>query len=205
MKTLAAGIAVATAFSFTLTAIPAHAAPGSTGSASAVTTRALPPGSVRHQAGPYWVWFGPNNWSAAGGAYGILILGPGKRTLDYGFSSTVCANGATLNDSVKNYFAGQRKQLKQKGIKKLKLKAGKIKQLSAASFGPNYFRQIVEFSGRTGKTNIRGEIYYDYSINDHTYCFTRSQSRTAPASGYNRSIKQLRSIQSTLAYSGPGA
>lgn len=198
---LVAGLVGVAALGSGLVAGPAQAVSNDAG----VTVRALPPGSVRHGENQYWTWFGPQNWTAAYGAYGITIFGTNKRTLDYGFSSTVCANGATMNASVKNYFAAKRAQLRQSGVKKLKLKVGAIKQLPPASFGPNYFRQIVEFSGRSGRTNIRGEVYYDYGINNSLYCFSRSQSRTAPAAGYNKSIRQLRSVQSNLAYYGPGA
>lgn len=168
--------------------------------------RALPAGSIKHAENRNWTWFGPSNWTAAYGTYGISIFGPNKQMVDYGFSSTVCSNGATAAASARNYFAGQRAQLRRSGVKRIKLKVGTIKNLPAASYGLNYFRQTVQLSGRSAGSNIRGEVVYDYSAANGTlYCSTRSQSRVAKAAGYARTIKQLRSIQATLAYFGPGA
>lgn len=169
------------------------------------TLRALPSGSVPHRS-QYWTWFGPRNWTAATGAYGITIYGPKKRVVDYGFSSTMCANGYSVGESVRNYFAGKRAELKRSAGKRYKFKTGRIVQLPAGSYGANYFRQGISFAGRSGRTKVRGEVIYDYRVDGGYYCFQRGQSRTVPAGKkWKTYLKQLRSIQSKLAYFGPGA
>lgn len=173
---------------------------------SGPTTRALPKGSIAHHDSPYWTWFGPRNWSAATGAYGITLLGPQRRYLDYGFSTVLCASATSLTGTVNNFFAAKRASFRSTaGLRRLKVKSGAIQQLPAASYGPNYFRQTLTFTGRKGKSSLRGELVFDYGVNDPMYCYSRNQARTAPANGYRTSIRQLRSMQNALAYFGPGA
>ena len=84
------------------------------------------------------------------------------------------------------------------------MQASRIRQLSVASYGPDYFRQVVEVQGRGQGIQSRGEVVFDYSLaTGPTYCFARNQSRYAPAQGYGQSIRQLRSMQAALAYSAP--
>lgn len=168
--------------------------------------RALPKGSFAHHDSQFWTWFGPKNWFAATGAYGISLFGPGKRYLDYGFSTVVCSSATTLSGTVNNYFAAKRADFRaQSGLRRLKLKSSAIRQLPVASYGQNYFRQSLTFSGRKGKASLRGELVFDYAVTDPVYCFARNQSRTAPSKGFTKSIRQLRSMQGALAYFGPGA
>ncbi len=173
---------------------------------STVSAQALPPRSIRHQGGPHWVWFGPRNWQAATGAYGITITSPeGLRSLDYGFSSILCATGNTLGESVNRHFAQQRAAVRNAGTwRRVRMQAGPIRRLSTTQFGVNYFRQVVAISGRAQGVAMRGELVFDYSLaTGPTYCFSRNQSRVAPANGFGVSIRQLRSMQGALAYSAP--
>lgn len=189
-------------------AVAPAVAPAAAATPTSVTVAAgLPKGSVRHQAGPYWVWFGSPKWIASYGTYGISIQSAnGKLALDYGFSSILCASAPTVQRSVTKYFANRRATFRQTApVAKLKLSAGRIRQLPVRSYGPLYFRQVVTWKGKIHGEKYRGELVFDYSLaSGPTYCFSRNQSRTAPKQGYTASIKQLRSVQGALAYSGPG-
>ncbi len=169
----------------------------------------LPPRSITHQNSQYWSWAGPRNWVSADGAYGILITsGNGLLTLDYGFSSIVCASGATVQESVTNYFAGQRASLRQSlrsNWRRPAIDSSRIRQLPESAYGPLYFRQSFTVSGRAQGRGFGGEVVLDYSLaSGPTYCYSRNQSRTAPAQGLRTSIRQLRSVQGSIAYFGPG-
>lgn len=170
----------------------------------------LPPRSIRHQNSQYWSWSGPRSWVSADGAYGIRITsGNGQLDLDYGFSSIVCATGNTVDESVANYFAQQRAALTQSvssNWRRAKVKASQIVALPQSSYGPLYYRQTYRISGRESGTRFAGEIQQDYSLaSGPTYCFARNEARTAPRKGYRTAIRQLRSVQASLAYFGPGA
>ena len=177
--------------------------------ATAIAPTELPPRSIKHQNSQYWSWAGPRNWVSADGAYGIQITsGNGLLNVDYGFSSIVCASGNTLEESVANYFGQQRAQLRRSlrdNWRQVRLRASNIRQLSASDYGPSYFRQSYRVSGRAQGRNWAGEIQQDYSLaSGPTYCFSRNEARTAPAAGFRTSIRQLRSVQGSLAYFGPG-
>ena len=193
------------------------------GSASAATTppptsasapRALPAGSIAHGDGDFWTWFGPRSWVAAYGAYGITIWSGKGDVLDYGFSNVLCARATTVLGSANNYFAAQRGTLLRAGARNFtsfQMTPGKVTRLPAVFYGANYFRQVVTYSGipRAGAqrgVRMRAEVVYDYRVpvRNPTYCFQRSQSRTAPAARWAVAVSQLRSIQSNLAYFGPG-
>lgn len=190
---------------------PVSASASATGSTasdrSTTSAQALPRGSVRHQEGPYWVWFGPRNWTAATSAYGITLFGPDNLTyVDYGASSTVCASGATMAESVNRHFAQKRAEIRSSGTswRRLRMQPSNIRRLPVASFGADYFRQVVAISGRAQGVAMRGEVVFDYSLaTGPTYCFSRNQARVAPANGFGRTIRQLRSMQAALAYSAP--
>lgn len=173
----------------------------------AMSAQALPPGSIRHQEGPYWVWFGPRNWTAATSAYGITLFGPDNRTyVDYGASSILCASGTTVQQSVNGHFAQQRAAVRNSGTswRRLRMQPAQIRRLPVSAFGADYFRQVVGISGRAQGVAMRGELVFDYSLaTGPTYCFSRNQARVAPADGFGRTIRQLRSMQAALAYSGP--
>jgi hypothetical protein len=176
---------------------------------SAIVPTQLPPRSITHQNSQFWTWAGPRNWVSADGAYGIAISsGNGLLNLDYGFSSVLCANGTTLQESVTNYYAQQRAQLRQSlraNWRQVRLRASNIRQLPESSYGPTYFRQSFRVSGRARGTGFAGEIQLDYSLaTGPTYCFSRNEARTAPAAGFRTSIRQLRSVQNSIAYFGPG-
>ena len=173
------------------------------GSASAE----LPPKSIVHHSSSYWSWSGPRSWVSVDSAYGISIQG-GNLGIDYGFSSIICSAGRTQAESVRRYFADQNTTLRasvRSNWRKGKVRASRVKQLPVRSYGPSYFRQSLKIKGKEGRLRMKGEIQLDYSLaSGPTYCFSRSESRVAPAQGYGRSIRQLRSVQNSLAYFGPG-
>ncbi|MFN8125348.1 MAG: hypothetical protein U0R64_02370 [Candidatus Nanopelagicales bacterium] len=173
-----------------------------------VASAELPPKSITHHNSQYWSWAGPRDWVSADGAYGIQIFGDNDRSIDYGFSSIVCANGANATQSVTNYFAGRAAELRtsvRSQWRKGKVRSSRISQLPVSGYGQLYFRQSFRIKGKDGAKRMKGEVQYDYSLaSGPLYCFARSESRIAPARGYGRSIRQLRSVQNSMAYFGPG-
>jgi len=180
-------------------AMPAHAA----------TATKLPPGSIKHQNSQYWSWFAPRSWTSVDNANGITITSGNLRTfIDYGASPVNCAVGDSVEASVRGHFSQQirvvRRELR-KSWRGLKIRRSQIRQLSESAYGPLYFRQNVRLSGRTNGRAYRGEASMDYSLaNGPTYCFSRNQARYAPAAGFKRSIRQLRSVQASISYFAPG-
>jgi hypothetical protein len=84
------------------------------------------------------------------------------------------------------------------------MQPAQIRRLPVSAFGADYFRQVVGISGRAQGVAMRGELVFDYSLaTGPTYCFSRNQARVAPANGFGRTIRQLRSMHAALAYSGP--
>jgi hypothetical protein len=161
-----------------------------------------PATAVTH-TGPNWSWDGPADWTAAYGTYGITVLGDRGATLDLGFSSTLCASGATWEKSVKKWFRGIRKQLKQSGWD---LTAGKIKKPSG--FSSTYRRQVLKGTNDTQGAK-RGELTLDYdfttTVDGVAYCYSRNLAKYADASAWKSHKKTLKQVQNSLAYSGPGA
>lgn len=175
-----------------------------------VVPAALPPKSVRHKNSEFWTWFAPRNWESVDSKQGITISsGNELLNLDYGFSSTFCTTGQTVNESVNSYFAQQRAQLQQSlqsTWRRSAIAASRIVQMPESTYGPLYFRQSYQVSGVAAGVRFRGEIQMDYALaTGPTYCFVRNEARTAPAAGFRTSIRQLRSVQNALAYFGPGA
>ena len=133
-------------------------------------------------SGPNWTWDGPADWTAAYGTYGITVLGDQGATLDLGFSSTLCASGATWEKSVKSWFKGMRKQLKQSGWD---LTASKITKPSG--FSSTYRRQVLKGTNDT-QGEKRGEITLDYdfttNVDGINYCYQRSLAKYANANAW---------------------
>ena len=161
-----------------------------------------PAAAVRH-SGPNWVWFGPASWNAGYGVYGITVLGGNGATLDLGFSSTICAPGATWADSVRNYFTGQRRALRNRGWT---FEASRI--VRPSGFSSLYRRQVLRGDHNPG-VNQRGVIILDYdfttNVDGVNYCYQRSIAKYSHTRQWNRLRFTLQDVQNSLAYSGPGA
>jgi hypothetical protein len=175
----------------------------------AIVPTELPPRSITHQNSQYWSWAGPRNWTSADGAYGIFIQsGNGQLSLDYGFSSVLCATGADAAASTRAYFAQQRTALRQSlqgSWRRVRLDTSRIRQLPQGDYGPLYFRQSLVATGRAGGQQVVARVTFDYSLaSGPTYCYARSISKVAPAAGVQRSMRWLGSVQDSLAYFGPG-
>ncbi len=162
-----------------------------------------PAAAVRH-SGPNWVWFGPASWTAGYGTYGITILGGNGATLDLGFSSTFCAGGTTWADSVRNYFARQRSQLRQRGWTFRTV--GQIHR--PRGFSELYRRQVLLADHNPGP-NQRGQIILDYDFTQNVdgvnYCYQRSIAKYSFTRNWANLRTTLQNVQNSLAYSGPGA
>lgn len=160
---------------------------------------------VRHQTGCCWVWFGPNNYSAGGGAYGITITGPGGAVLDQGFSNILCSNGATWQASVTNYFRAKRQGLQQQGFQLLT--ASNIVRPNGT--GVNYRRQRLTWRRTVGGVTKRGEFEFDYdfatNVDGVNYCYARNLGIYSNQNVWAQRRPTLVNINNSLAYSGPGA
>jgi len=165
--------------------------------------------NTRH-AGKYWVWFGPRSWHASYGAYGITVeSAAGHDVVDLGFSSTVCANGATYAKSVTNYFKGVR-QTYNRGAVRI-LKAGKV--IHPRGTSANYRRETLRVRITSGAIKYIGSFVFDYDFQTTVstgfstvnYCYQRSLAMYAPATRFDKSAHaQLLHVFNSFAYSGPG-
>jgi hypothetical protein len=160
---------------------------------------------IRHQTGAYWVWFGPANYHAGGGAYGITVTGPGGAVLDTGFSSTLCSNGATWQNSVNNYFRAKRQGLTRQGFQLLT--ASNIVHPNGT--GEMYRRQNLTWRRTVGGVQKRGIFQFDYDFSTNVdgvnYCYARNLGEYSNTAVWPQRQVTLRNINNSLAYSGPGA
>jgi hypothetical protein len=171
--------------------------------AASILLSTAPVATASPHSGPSWTWDGPASWDASYGTYGITVLGDDGATLDLGFSSTICATGATWEKSAKSYFKGVRKQLNSAGWD---VKAGKITHPSG--FSDMYRRQVLKgTNGKKDKTT--GEITLDYdfttNVDGLNYCYQRSLAKYSDTKQWKSLKKTLNKVQKSLAYSGPGA
>lgn len=159
------------------------------------------PSLADNHSGPYWAWEGPAKWTAAYGAYGITILGNRGAVLDLGFSSITCSPGGSWDESVANYFAGQRQSLASAGWQFTSVSA----IAAPAGMSPTYRRQVV--AGKIGRKRGVAAIDYDFTSNVSglNYCYQRRLAKAANKRGLKASMRILNRAEATLAYSGPGA
>jgi hypothetical protein len=171
--------------------------------AASILGATAPAANAAPHSGPNWTWQGPASWDAAYGTYGITVLGNAGATLDLGFSSTICASGATWEKSVKNYFKAARRQLRNSGWN---LRAGNIGHPSG--FSSTYRRQVLKgTNGAQGATTGVITLDYDFTTNVDglSYCYQRSLAKYSNTSRWKGLRKKLTKVQNSLAYSGPGA
>jgi hypothetical protein len=171
------------------------------------TPRRLPPGSIRHQNSRFWVWFGPRNWLSVDNANGILITSATNRLrIDEGFSPIFCASGGTVAESVNNYFAQQRRSVfngYRQTWRNVRMTASQIRRLPASTWGPLYFRQVLEASGVENGVRYRSVVRLDYSFSGSP-CVYRNIAMAAPAQGFAQSLAVMRSVQASKSYFPPG-
>ena len=164
---------------------------------------AVPKGFVRHEQA-HWTWYGPAKWVAAEGANDLYLSSPtGTQYLHYGAGAAACSYPPYYSDAagfftyVRNSYRATARQnfsLYSRGISKARFtKVGAIKLI-----GQNYLRQTSQFTGKRGKKVIRGELVIDFFAVDYGVCGERQQVRSAPATGYAKSIKTLRSAQALI-------
>ncbi len=187
-----------------LVALVLTAATVLTGAAAAPAAPAERAGFVKH-SGPNWVWFGPKSWVASYGVYGINVTSANGRTgLDLGFSSIACAPGQTWDESVANYFAGQRQALRNSGATITAASA----IVPPSGMAVLYRRQVLSIA-TGGKNALKGKVVLDYdyttTVDGFNYCYQRSIGLTAPKKRWAADKKTLKRVWDSLAYSGPGA
>ncbi|HRY11167.1 MAG: hypothetical protein H6528_13420 [Actinobacteria bacterium] len=175
----------------------------------AATPTKLPPGSIKHQNSQWWSWFAPRSWTSVDSTNGISITSGNQRLfLDYGASPVLCSAGDSVEASVNAHFAEQRADVRRtlrQSWRRVRIGQSQIRQLPESGYGPLYFRQRLTLSGRTNGRPYGGEVIVDYSLaNGPQYCFSRKQARVAPAAGLRQSLRQLRSVQASIAYFAPG-
>lgn len=176
--------------------------------ATAALAACMPSDFVKHQSGANWVWFGPRNYLESHSTYGIDIYAPtGPDTVAYTFNSVICASASSLQGSVNAYFPARRARIRDASgyTNWVTTSATTPKQMPAASYGANYFRQEITFTGKADGVVVRGEATLDYQLPNTTYCFERLKFRATAAGKFDQQMPRLRSIQDSIAYSGPGA
>jgi len=151
--------------------------------------------------GSYWSWEGPARWSAAYGAYGITVFGNRGARLDLGFSSTICSQGNTWDESVANFFASQRQSLINKGWRLTSVSG--IFQPPGTSATYRSQRVVARGHGQ------RAVVIFDYDfstfVSGINYCYQRSLSKSSNRRAFPRMIRTLNRVERSLAYFGPGA
>ena len=155
----------------------------------------LPGNFVKHE-GQYWSWFGPPDWIAAYGAYGITISSPaGDDVIDYGGSSVFC------DGTPEQHFSTARRNLKsQISLKKVRFRnVSRIKQSGGA------FIQTFDWSAKSRNKGILGEFELQYAPVDAQYCFASTLSKYAPEKGFGKAIKIMRAVWNNTFYYGTGA
>lgn len=159
------------------------------------------PSSFRRHVETFWVWYGPPNWIAASGKNDIQISSPtGTLWNNYGAGGAVCPRTAgqwfQFVSSNFRQTARQGQGLYSKPLAAARYsRRGRIRQR-----GQGYFRQRLQWAGRSGGRQIRGELIMDIFVVDALsgICGQRFQSRGAPARRNGRSIRLLRTVQSTI-------
>jgi hypothetical protein len=149
--------------------------------------------SVTHHE-QYWSWAGPKSWFATSDAFGIAISDPrGTMGIDYGGSSIFC------DGQPDQHFANARQQIASNpSLKRFEIKKSRFQQSSGTFFN------TFGFSARDDGKSVKGEIKLAYSSYDGQYCYSSGLTKAAPAKGYGKSIRLLRQITNSVAYSGPG-
>ncbi|MCB0867001.1 MAG: hypothetical protein KDB58_14935 [Solirubrobacterales bacterium] len=163
-------------------------------SAAGGAQAAVPGNFVKH-AEPNWVWFGPANYFAASGAYGITISGPGRiaPTIDYGGSSIFC------DGTPDQHFAAQRRAFAAN------LQRAKFRKVSKVKSSGGTYSQSMKFSGRANGTRITGELGFQYSSYDGQYCYSASLYKgVKDDKRAGKSLRLLKDIWHRTYYSGPG-
>ncbi len=160
--------------------------------------------AITRHSGPNWVWFGPSSWTASYGTYGITVTGGRGAVLDLGFSSTLCADGATYGDSVRAYLASRRAALRQQGWTFRSV--GRI--FHPSGFRSTYRRQVLLADHNPG-VDQRGQIVLDYDFTQNVdgvnYCYQRSIAKYSNTPAWADLKPVINNVQKSLAYSGPGA
>lgn len=155
----------------------------------------VPSNFVKHE-GQYWTWYGPADWGASYGAYGITITSPGGNdVVDYGGSSIFC------DGTPEQHFKTARRQLKsQIALDKVRFRnVSSVKQKSGAAV------QTFDWSAQTrnGK-GILGEFELQYAPVDAQYCYGSTLAKYGPEKGFSKTIKILRAVWNNTFYYGTG-
>jgi hypothetical protein len=158
-----------------------------------------------HHSGTFWAWDAPASFVGSESANGITITGANGATLDTGFSSILCANGATWDNSVTNYFASKRRGLRNTGFT-----LSNVSNIAHPAGTPTlYRRQRMNFTVQSGATVKKGEFTFDYNFNTNVdgvnYCFARNLGIYSNRAKFATLRPTLVNINNSLVYFGPGA
>ena len=154
-----------------------------------------PSNFVKHD-GQYWTWYGPADWGASYGAYGITITSPGgDDVVDYGASSVVC------DGTPEQHFTSARRQVKsQIALQKVRFQnVSRVKEKGGATV------QTFDFSAQTRRgKGILGEIELGYAPDGAGGCIGSTLAKYGPEKGSNKTIKILRAVWNNTFYHGTG-
>ena len=176
-----------------------------------VASACVPPDFIKHTSGNpvLFTWFAPRDWIASHSTNGIDITNAiGSQYVGLAFAPIGCGSGANQQQSATNFYNGMRANVRDNSrfSNWRTLSASTPRQLPAAQYGANYWRQDITFSGNAPNgTPMRGEASLDVQfVNFFPGCYYRNQIRIAPSSQFNGVIARLRSTQSSISYFPPG-
>ena len=176
-----------------------------------VASACVPPDFVKHTSGNpvLFSWFAPPDWIASHSTNGIDITNAiGSQYVGLSFAPIGCGTGSTQKQSATNFYNSMRANVRDltKFTNWRTISASTPRQLPAAQYGANYWRQDITFSGNAPNgTAMRGEGSLDVQfVNFYPGCYYRNQIRIAPSSQFDGVIARLRSTQSSISYFPPG-
>ena len=176
-----------------------------------VASACVPPDFVKHSSGNpvLFTWFAPPDWIASHSTNGIDITNAiGSQYVGLSFAPIGCGTGSTQKQSATNFYNSMRANVRDltKFTNWRTISASTPRQLPAAQYGANYWRQDITFSGTAPNgTAMRGEGSLDVQfVNFYPGCYYRNQIRIAPSSQFDGVIARLRSTQSSISYFPPG-
>jgi hypothetical protein len=177
----------------------------------------IPNNWVHHQAAP-WSWWTPPHWVDAHGPYDLNISSPtGERWVKFGFSGDpVFSYQPTPLENARHFFRYLRQNylhgsLNGPGLYSIGLRSDRYTDIGAITVHPRTidgysrdYRQRVTFTGtRHNGARIRGEMVMDYVESNFGDSGIESFTvRSALRSGYDTTIRQLRTISQHIAYTG---
>lgn len=163
--------------------------------------------TIRHQAGPNWVWFGPSNWISSHSTNTLVVTSPtGENEVVSGFSpSPVPCPASTSLAALNTHFDARRVNLRDlSGLTNWRTESRTRPFQMPPAYGPSYFRQNVNFTGTDSLgRRVQGEASMDVFPSSPS-CGTRLISRVGVQATFPTNVKVMRNISNATYYFGSG-